>query len=73
MPIVNADRNLATLAQMRLDRLAQCPEPNPGYADEDIVCRNCGFLLRGFLENGEQAWRHSETERVAMERIVAEG
>ena len=73
MTITNADRNLAVLAQMRLDKLAACPGANPGYADEDIVCRGCGFLLLGYLKDGEQEWRHSPAEIAAMERIVAEG
>jgi len=64
MSMDTATRNLAVMAQMRLDRLARPHDIRPFQAgDEDLVCGRCGFAL----EHGA----HSEAEIVRMRELVA--
>jgi hypothetical protein len=60
----SAIRNLATFAQMRLDRLERPHDVHPYRADDEtLVCIRCGFGIEG----GE----HSADEIAHMRELVA--
>jgi hypothetical protein len=60
----SATRNLAVMAQMRLDKLARPHDIRPFQAgDEDRVCGRCGFALEG--------GQHSADEIARMRELVA--
>ena len=71
MTASTSDRNLGTLAQMRLDNLAKCEGIQPYRAtDDELVCANAGFEVEVSPTNG---WVHSGAEVRAMQRLVEEG
>lgn len=60
----NVTRNLAIVAQMRLDELAKPHRVTPYRVDDEtVVCIGCGFTVQDDLE-------HDETEVAWMRALV---